>query len=153
MDVKALYPSIKKEMAAQAIEEAMTKSKLEWKNIDMKYITRYVSLTVDKETIDKHDLSEVIPKPKSTTTLHSFVNPSSKSRAKATDGDSQFDPPERNPTAKEREKLIGHWCWIQYLHGESLLLDRWQSEKTVRWWCHRICLDRRQCQAIYVEMG
>ena len=107
MDVKALYPSIKKEMAAQAIKEAMTKPKLEWRNIDMKYLTRYVSLTVDKETIDKHDLSEVVPVPKSTSTINSFVNPSSKSRAKATDGESQFEPPKRNLTKKERDKLIG----------------------------------------------
>ena len=34
MDVSALYPSVKKELATKAIREAIGLSKLEWKNID-----------------------------------------------------------------------------------------------------------------------
>ena len=94
-------------MAAQAIKESVNVSKLEWKNIDIQYLSRYISLTVDRETIQKNKLSEVVPIPRNTTTLNSFVNPSHNSRAKATNGDSQFEAPVRNPTKNEIKKLIG----------------------------------------------
>ena len=47
MDVKALYPSMQSEMVNQAIRESVELSKLKWKNIDVKYLTRYIALTPD----------------------------------------------------------------------------------------------------------
>ena len=75
LDIKELYPSITKEMASQAIKESVKKSKLEWKNVNIQYLTRYISLTVDRETIRKSKLNDVIPIPKTKTTLNFFCEP------------------------------------------------------------------------------
>ena len=76
MDVSALYPSIQKDMASKAILEAVKLSNLEWKNLDFTKLVRYVALTVNRETLKGERLLEVVPKPKNTTTLNSFINPS-----------------------------------------------------------------------------
>ena len=43
--------------------------------------------------------------PKSKTTLKSYISP--RDRAKETGGDSQFDGPVREPTIREKKKLLG----------------------------------------------
>ena len=93
MDVQALYQSTKSKMPSQAIKESIRISNLKWKNVNIQYLARYISLTVERKVIDDAGLSEVVPIPKPTTTLNSFRNSSSGSTAKATNGDSQFIPP------------------------------------------------------------
>ena len=86
MDVSALYPSIKVEMAKEAIIEAITKSDMEWSDIDMTNIARYIAVTHTREELGALELDEVIPEPMGTTTLNSFVNP--KRTAKESQGES-----------------------------------------------------------------
>ena len=105
MDVSALYPSIEKDMAKTAILESVKQSKLEWKNIDKVKLTRYIAMTVDEDTIKKEELVDVIPKPKNTTTLNSFANPSK--ITKEARGENQFFPAARLPNKREMKKLIG----------------------------------------------
>ena len=78
-----------------------------WKNINIKYLTRYVALTTDRKTIEDLGLGEVVPIPKPTTSLNSFTNPASNSTAKATNGDSQFSPINKEPSRKQLKILLG----------------------------------------------
>ena len=105
MDVSALYPSIEKDMAKKAILESVKLSKLEWKNIDKVKLTRYVAMTVDSDKIIREELVDFVPKPKNTTTLNSFTNPSKITREAR--GENQFFPAARLPNKKEVEKLVG----------------------------------------------
>ena len=105
MDVCALYPSIKKEMAARAIMDAMNKADMEWKNIDITTLVRHVSLQYDRRTLKRLKLSEVVPNPKSRTTFNSFINP--RKNSKISNGENQFDAPVRLPTVEETKRLIG----------------------------------------------
>ena len=73
MDVTALYPNIKKDMAEKAVIEAVEISKLKWKNIDVIYLTRYESLVVERKKIVDENFDEHVRTPKNTTTLNSFT--------------------------------------------------------------------------------
>ena len=106
MDVKALYPSILKEMAGDAAIKAINKSKLEWEGIDVSTLTRYVALKIDSDKVSKAGLDRVVPLPNGTTTLKSFISPRGKV-AKRTNGESQFYPARNQPTAQQVVKLIG----------------------------------------------
>ena len=106
MDVKALCPSILKAMAARAARDAVNKTKLEWKNIDVTTLIRYVAVKIDREAIIKEHLDDVVPLPKGTTTLKSFANPRGK-EAMRTFRASQFYPTKRLPSKSEVTKIIG----------------------------------------------
>ena len=106
MDVAALYPSITAEMATKAVRESMKISDLKWNNITIKQLIRYVSVCCDRKLIESDDLGNVIPIPKTKTTLNSLTNPSKKTREQH--GDNQFNPTVRNPTESEVKKIIGH---------------------------------------------
>ena len=106
MDVAALYPSITAEMATKAVRESMKISDLKWNNITIKQLIRYVSVCCDRKLIESDDLGNVIPIPKTKTTLNSLTNPSKKTREQ--NGDNQFNPTVRNPTESEVKKIIGH---------------------------------------------
>ena len=69
MDVKALYPSILKEMAGAAAVKAISKCKLEWEGIDISTLTKYVAIKKDSEKVSRAGLDKVVPFPKGTTTL------------------------------------------------------------------------------------
>ena len=106
MDVVALYPSILKEMAKDAIKKAIIKSGMKWENINVKHLCRHVAMTIPRNVIRKEGLDKVVPVPRTKTTLHSFINP--KDNAKETDGDNQFHNPENDdPNEIEVRKLIG----------------------------------------------
>ena len=96
MDVVALYPSIMGDMAMEAMRSAISKSRVQWQNVDIKHLLRYVSMTLTKEQVESEELGEILPVPKCTTTFHSFTNP--KKKAKETNGNKQFHNPVRNPT-------------------------------------------------------
>ena len=108
MDIVALYPSIKKDMAVEAVTKAISTSSIEFKNIDTTTLVRHVALTQSKKVIKALKLTDVVPIPKSTTTFKSFITP--KGTAKATNGDSQFSKPKRLPNVNEVKKLIGLVC-------------------------------------------
>ena len=105
MDVVALYPSTNKEMAKKAIRKAIKIADTTWSNISVKYLTRVVSLMVDRREIERLELDNVIPVPKRTTTLNSFLNP--KRTAKETNGDSQFEPVGKHPNERQLKVIIG----------------------------------------------
>ena len=88
-------------------KESIRISKLKWKNVNITYLTRYISLTIDRKVICDEKLQDVIPIPKNSTTLNSFTNPSTNSTAKATNGDSQFFPVNKEPTKEQINKIIG----------------------------------------------
>lgn len=75
MDVVVLYPSINKEMAKSAIRKAINIEGTTWTNLSIKHITRIVSLLVDRVVIERLHLDKVIPIPKRTTTLNSYLDP------------------------------------------------------------------------------
>ena len=105
MDVKALYPSILKEMSGKAFRQTINKSKAVWDNIDTKQLTRHVAIKVDRKEIVKAKLGEIVPTLKERTTFNSFMNP--KGRAKETGGDSQFNATGVVTSQKQIRKLIG----------------------------------------------
>ena len=69
MDIVALYPSIKKDMAVEAVTKAISTSSIEFKNIDTTTLVRHVALTQSKKVIKALKLTDVVPIPKTTTTL------------------------------------------------------------------------------------
>ena len=89
----------------EAVRSAIEKSGVQWQNVDIKQLLRYVSMTLSKEDVEREELGEVLPVPKGTTTFHSFTNP--KKRAKETNGDNQFHNPVRSPTKDEIQRCIG----------------------------------------------
>ena len=105
MDVVALYPNILAEMAKVAVAEAIERTEMDWENIDVVNLQRYVAMTLSKEEIKDKGLQDIIPDPKGTTTFHSFVNP--RKTAAQTGGDSQFREATRIPNEKEVKVLIG----------------------------------------------
>ena len=50
-----------------------------------------MALVVDRVIVKKNNISKGLPRPKGTTTLNSYANPSR--RAKEVDSDNQFYPP------------------------------------------------------------
>ena len=53
MDVVALYPSIKRDMARMAISKAIERADNRWNNVDIRKLTRYVSLTTPSDIIKR----------------------------------------------------------------------------------------------------
>lgn len=104
MDVKALYPFILKNMAGDSVRKTVEETDIEWDNVSTKDLTRYVALTVDRTKVVEAGLEEVVPIPKSRTTINSFANP--RGKAKETNGDNQFNTVEREPTNDEMKNLI-----------------------------------------------
>ena len=80
MDVTALYPSITAEMAIKAAKESIKTSRLKWRNIDVKYLGRYVSMCCEREVLEKDNLGEGVPAHRPRTTLNSVANPSKELR-------------------------------------------------------------------------
>ena len=108
MDIVALYPSIKKSIAVEAVKKAISMSTVEFKNIDITTLVRHVALIQDKKVIKQLRLNDVVPVPKTTTTFRSFISP--RGTAEDTNGNSQFSVPSRPPTESEIKKLIGLVC-------------------------------------------
>ena len=61
MDVKSLYPSIKKVVAKKAIEDILMNTDLSILNINWWEATKYVFVTVSQQEISDKGLSDVIP--------------------------------------------------------------------------------------------
>ena len=98
MDVVALYPSIKKDMAAEAVTKAIKNADMEWDRINTEKLIRYVAINTPQRVIKDQGLNDVVPIPEPKTTVRSWITPSG--RAKETGGNSQFSVPLRNPTKK-----------------------------------------------------
>ena len=86
MDVVALYPSILKNMAEEAVRKSIENSTIKWENVNTTQLVRHVATTYDRSEIEKLGLSDIVPRPKPRTTFKSFVNPTKKS--KSTNGNS-----------------------------------------------------------------
>ena len=71
---------------------------MKWENINVKQLNRHLSLVYERKVINDFCRSDVIPIPKSKTTLNSFINP--KKTAKATNGDSQFSEAPKEPSVE-----------------------------------------------------
>jgi hypothetical protein len=105
MDAKALYPSVLDTMAGDAAEEAVTASKLEWKNVDSKHLVRFAALKVPRDVIEERGLGDVIPKPKTKTTINSYANP--RGTAKQTNGENQFAHVRHVPNSSQVKQILG----------------------------------------------
>ena len=86
MDVVALYPSIMRDMAMEAIKSAINISEIVWENVDVKRLTRHVSIMCSRKEVCNANLGQCVSIPKSRTTLKSYIYPTD--RAKETGGDS-----------------------------------------------------------------
>ena len=84
------------------------KSNIKWENINISQLVRHVSLVCDRKVISDEKLSDVVPTPKTKTTLNSFI--AQRGTARKTNGDSQFVPAERLPDCEETKRLIGLLC-------------------------------------------
>ena len=73
MDVAALFPSITTELACKYIGEALAVSKLDFSSFNIEYLCKYVALCATEETIKCAKLWGKIAKPKSKTTLNSYL--------------------------------------------------------------------------------
>ena len=73
MDVRALFPSVTSKLGCQSIMEALELIDIDFQDIDIELLTRYVALTHDQPTIRRYKLDGKLPVPKSTTTLGSFL--------------------------------------------------------------------------------
>ena len=108
MDIVALYPSIRKDMAVEAVRKAISTSTVDFENIDVTTLVRHVAMTQSRKVLKDLKLLDVVPVPKSTTTFKSFITP--RGTARDTDGNSQFTAPKRIPTVNKVKKLIGLVC-------------------------------------------
>ena len=64
MDIKALYPSIMKEMASKAaMKSIIASTNLGWENIDVKLLARNVAMKYDRKEITDNGLEEIVPLP------------------------------------------------------------------------------------------
>ena len=88
----------------RTVKSVIRTSNLTWDEIDVRTLSRYVAVTTEWQEIVNDKLDECTPRPKAQTTFNSWVNPSG--TARDTDGDSQFSPPVREPSAKEVKKLL-----------------------------------------------
>ena len=104
MDVKALYPSISVKLATDTMIRMVKQSELPWDNIDITTLERFIAVTISKDELIQHRVSECTPAPKPRTTLNSWVNPSG--TARETEGESQFVPKLRDATPKELRTMI-----------------------------------------------
>ena len=73
MDVVALYPSIRKDMAVDAVKRAFDTTRTAFHNIDVTTLVRHVALTQSKKTLKDLKLLDVVPSVKPRTTLKSFI--------------------------------------------------------------------------------
>ena len=97
MDVKALYPSITKELAAAAVIQSFKETTVKFNNINTDDLVKYVSLTTTKQFQIQHKIQQYIPTPKSTTTLNSFqTNPNP----------NQFSKPKQNIREDDENQTI-----------------------------------------------
>ena len=67
MDVKALYPSMEWEEILKAVKELIEQSEEEVVGADYEEISRYLAVTMTKETIAKEGLTNIIPERKQET--------------------------------------------------------------------------------------
>ena len=61
MDVKSLYPSLRKSVCKDAAKWLVNKSGVSVENVDWTQVTRYVAINMTPEDIDKEGVSDVIP--------------------------------------------------------------------------------------------
>ena len=101
MDVVALYPSIRKDMAKKAVKTAIEKA-----NASIKYLSRVVALVSEWKEIRDNSLEEVVPKPKARATLKSYMEPRDTANGD-TNGDTQFVGQVRQPNEVEPKMMIG----------------------------------------------
>ena len=104
MDVKALYPSVSKQLATRTMVKAVKESNIPWVQVDSHSLSRYVSLIIDRKVIKNQGLDDYIPVPKPRTTLNSYTNPSKEARA--VNCDSLFNPPAKDPSDREVRKML-----------------------------------------------
>lgn len=105
MDAKALFPSVLDIMAGEAAEEMIAKSRLDWNNVDVKSLTRFVALKVPREELVRDKLADVIPKPKTKTTVNSYANP--RGTARLTSGENQFEHVRVKPSTNQIKHILG----------------------------------------------
>ena len=75
MDVVALYPSIRKDMAVDSVRRAFDTTRTVFHNIDGTTLVRHVALTQSKKTLKDLKLLHVVPSVKPRTTFKSFIQP------------------------------------------------------------------------------
>ena len=80
MDVSALYPSITRELAMESIIKSVKKSDIVWDDVDYRTLSRYLSVTCDRNVLVKHKIDSCVPIAKTKTTLNSFTNPENTGR-------------------------------------------------------------------------
>lgn len=104
IDVCALYLSITKKIAVKSLRNCKRKSKLSFWNIDLKRLTRYILMTVDKKTMKSEGFEDQIPIFNSKITFKSVTNLSKNSRK--LDGGNQFILAENQPSNGYIKKLL-----------------------------------------------
>ena len=57
MDVAALYPSVKKDIAAKMVRKAIETVDLEWENINTKSLVRHIAMRYERKIIKDLKLS------------------------------------------------------------------------------------------------
>ena len=67
-------------------------------------LSRFVAITHSEDKVRPEGLTDCLPRPKRTTTLNSWVNLSKEARESG--GNNQFHQAKREPTSKERRKMI-----------------------------------------------
>ena len=60
-------------MAKRAVQKAIELAVTQWENVNTRELVRAVAITTSRAEIERLQLSEVVPVPKGTTTLKSFV--------------------------------------------------------------------------------
>ena len=72
MDVKALYPSCKKDKSAQKIKKAFIMADLDFRNLDRDFLVKVVSI-ITRGNHQDQEIQQFLMKPKPRTTLNSFI--------------------------------------------------------------------------------
>ena len=100
MDAKALYPSVTKDVANQAIKDLVDRTDLEMKNVDYWEAAKYVAVHCNVEEIEQAGLVGVIPARVTKTTRKLTVN------CLITRGDDVKWAPAQDPDDNQKRKLV-----------------------------------------------
>ena len=101
MDVKSLYPSLRKSVCKDAAKWLVNKSGVSVENVDWTQVTRYLAVNMTPEEIDKEGVADVIPgrvkKTRRQLTMHSlYVNTADKDWL-----------PSKTPSEDQKRILLG----------------------------------------------
>ena len=97
MDACALFPSVKRHMAMEAVVKSAMELNFCYEGAKVELFSKLAALLCTREELKKLNLDQVVPTAVSTTTVNSFTK---------SPKDSQFDPAPHSPNARQSNTIV-----------------------------------------------